>query len=155
MGAIANTIHTLASAVADDGTFTVAYPTGFNQAALLGTTNGQMIVGNDVSWSQADPGFSASFGSSNITITNLTGGTLAAGAVLTFSFGVNTQGGSYNPAMRTAGPVALTAATGTASDTIADVGSSFNQTTLNNNLKSLADKLNAVIALLDTAGVTR
>lgn len=44
--------------------------------------------------------------------------------------------------------VALTAATGTPSDTIADVGGAFNQTTLNNNFKSLADKVNAVIALL-------
>lgn len=41
---------------------------------------------------------------------------------------------------------ALTAATGTASNTIADVGSSFSQTTLNNNIKSLAAKINEVIA---------
>lgn len=42
----------------------------------------------------------------------------------------------------------LTAATGTASTTIADVGAAFNQTTLNNNFKSLADRVNALAALL-------
>lgn len=42
----------------------------------------------------------------------------------------------------------LTAATGTASDTIADVTGAFVQATLNNNFKSIADKLNAVIKLL-------
>ena len=41
----------------------------------------------------------------------------------------------------------LTAATGTPSDTIADVGGAFNQTTLNNNFKSLADKVNALLRL--------
>lgn len=44
--------------------------------------------------------------------------------------------------------VELTAATGTGSDTIADVGGSFSQTTLNNNFKSLADKVNEIIAAL-------
>lgn len=38
----------------------------------------------------------------------------------------------------------LTAATGTGSTTIADVGGSFSQTTLNNNFKSLADAVNAI-----------
>lgn len=42
----------------------------------------------------------------------------------------------------------LTAATGTGSDTIADVGAAFSQITLNNNFKSLADKVNAILRLL-------
>lgn len=46
---------------------------------------------------------------------------------------------------------ALTAATGTASNTIADVTSSFDQTTLNNNIKSLAAKINEVIAVQRSA----
>jgi hypothetical protein len=45
--------------------------------------------------------------------------------------------------------VALTAATGTASNTIGDVGGSFNQTTLNNNFKSLAAKVNELITLIN------
>jgi hypothetical protein len=154
MGAIASTTHTLTSAVADDATFTLAYPTGTTQATLLGTTGGQMVRDNDMSYAQGSSGFTASFGASNITVTNTTGASLPAGAVLIFSFGSNTNSGSYMPAIKRPGPAALTAATGTASDTIADVGASFNQTTLNNNMKSLADKLNAVIAALDNASIT-
>jgi hypothetical protein len=45
--------------------------------------------------------------------------------------------------------VALTAATGTASNTISDVGAAFNQTTLNNNFKSLAEKVNELITLVN------
>jgi hypothetical protein len=45
--------------------------------------------------------------------------------------------------------VVLTAATGTASNTIADVGATFNQTTLNNNFKSLAAKVNELITLVN------
>lgn len=44
--------------------------------------------------------------------------------------------------------VGLTAATGTASNTIADVTGTFSQSILNNNFKSIADKLNDVIKLL-------
>lgn len=53
-----------------------------------------------------------------------------------------------------AGITDLAAATGAASDTIADVGAAFNQTTLNNNFKSLATKLNAVIAALEAQKIT-
>lgn len=45
--------------------------------------------------------------------------------------------------------VALTAATGTASNTIADVGATFSQTTLNNNFKSLASKVNELVTLIN------
>ena len=45
--------------------------------------------------------------------------------------------------------VALTAATGTASNTISDVGATFSQTTLNNNFKSLAAKVNELITLIN------
>jgi len=47
----------------------------------------------------------------------------------------------------------LTAASGTADDTVADVGASFNQTTLNNNFKDLATKNNAILAALRNAGI--
>jgi hypothetical protein len=42
----------------------------------------------------------------------------------------------------------LTAATGTASDTISDVGTAFDQDTLNDNFKSIADKINEILAAL-------
>lgn len=96
MGAIANTTHTLTAAVADDATFTVAYPTGATQASLTGSTGGQMVVDNDAEYAQGASGFTASFGASNITVTNTTGAALPAGSELIFSFGENTINGSYN-----------------------------------------------------------
>lgn len=150
MGAQAYKTHQMAADVTNGNTFTTAYPTGFTQAMLLGSTGGQLVSTQD-KYPQAASGagtFAVSFGSSNITITNNTGKTLVAGEVIRLSFGKTDRKGSYNPALAAGAPTSLTAATGTASDAIADVGASFSQTTLNNNFKSLSDKLNAVIALL-------
>lgn len=47
----------------------------------------------------------------------------------------------------------LTAASGTADNTIADVGATFNQATLNNNFQDLATKLNALLAECRKAGI--
>ena len=156
MGALTVTKLTLASAVNNNGTFTVSYPAGMTQARLIGATGGRMIVDNDVAYAQGAGGFTAVFGASNITVTNTTGLTLAAGSAILISFGQDTRAGSgvYNPPVMQAGPVALTAATGTASDTIADVTGTFSQSILNNNFKSLSEKLNAVIAALENAGLT-
>lgn len=96
MGAIANARTTLTTAVADDGTFTLAYPSGATRAALFGSTGGRMVVNGDISYAQADPGFSVSFGESLITVTNLTGASLAAGSTIDLSFGVYPRNGSYN-----------------------------------------------------------
>jgi hypothetical protein len=79
----------LASTVADDGTFTVSYPSGTSQlsfnAGLAGTDHVMIVNGND-KWTAGDPGFSVSFGASDITITNLTGASLAAGSEITLQF---------------------------------------------------------------------
>lgn len=53
---------------------------------------------------------------------------------------------SSQPAMQAI--VALTAASGTTGNTVVDVGAAFNQATLNNNFRVLADKMNAVLAQL-------
>jgi hypothetical protein len=153
MGAIAVTQVTLATSVADDATFTVAYPAGSNQAALLASTGGRMVVNGDAAFAQGASGFTAAFGSSNITVTNTTGAALAAGSVIGISFGDNTQQGRFETGARVRGVTALTAATGTASDTIADVTGTFSQTVLNNNFKSQADKINELRAALVTAGI--
>lgn len=47
----------------------------------------------------------------------------------------------------------LTHSVGTADDTVADVGGSFNQTTLNNDLRDLSAKINAILVALRDAGV--
>lgn len=49
--------------------------------------------------------------------------------------------------------VSLTAGSGTADNTVADVGGAFNQTTLNNNFADLAAKINAILAALRDANI--
>lgn len=150
MGALAYTPYTMAADVANGATFTVPYPSGFNQASLNGSAGG-MLVANQDRFPQAASGAGTvafSFGASNITVTNNTGRTLTQGTIVRLSFGKTDRAGSYNPAIAGVAPTALTAATGTASDTIADVGASFTQATLNNNFKSLSDKVNALIAIV-------
>lgn len=153
MGAIAVTQVTLASSVANNATFAVTYPAGITQAMLLGSVGGKMVVNGDAVFNQAAGGFSVTFGASTATVTNLTGAALAAGAVIDISFGDNTIRGNFETGARVRGVTALTAATGTASDTIADVTGTFSQTVLNNNLKSLAEKINELRAALVSAGV--
>lgn len=47
----------------------------------------------------------------------------------------------------------LTEGPGTANGTVADVGASFNQTTLNDNFKDLSTKLNALLTECRKAGI--
>lgn len=47
----------------------------------------------------------------------------------------------------------LTAASGTADNTVADVGAAFSQATLNNNFADLAAKVNAILVELRKAGI--
>lgn len=48
---------------------------------------------------------------------------------------------------------ALSMSVGTGSDTVADVGASFNQTTLNNNFRDLVDKVNSIRSVLVAYGL--
>lgn len=95
MGALANKTHTLASAVADDATFTTAYPSGQTQASLRGSTGGQITVDGDT-YSQGSSGVEFLFGASNITVTNRSGVTWASGEEVILSFGRTDRNGSYN-----------------------------------------------------------
>lgn len=154
MGAITVTQVTLASAVNNAATFTVNYPAGITQAMLLGSTKGRMVVNGDAVYAQGgSPGFTATFGASSATVTQNTGATLPIGTVIDISFGDTTQAGRFESGVRVRGVTALTAATGTASDTISDVGGAFAQATLNDNFKSLADKVNELRSALVTAGL--
>lgn len=47
----------------------------------------------------------------------------------------------------------LSVSVGTGDGTVADVGGAFSQTTLNNNFRDLADKINAILAVLRSAGL--
>jgi hypothetical protein len=74
---------TLASQVADDGTLVVAYPTGTSQLSFnagLAGTDSYIILNNNDKYSLGDPGISVTYGASDITITNLSGGAWASGS---------------------------------------------------------------------------
>lgn len=77
----------LAAAVANSATFDVGYPSGTSQASyqngLAGTANVMIVNDNDRYGASQ---FSASFGASTITVTNSTGGTLAAGSRVSLMF---------------------------------------------------------------------
>lgn len=79
----------LASAVADDGTVAVGYPSGYTQANFntgLNDTGSFVIVNGNDKWPAADPGIAISYDASEITITNQTGAAWAAGTKLLFQF---------------------------------------------------------------------
>lgn len=94
-GGVSTTV--LASAVADDGTFTIGYPTGFTQGSFTAGLSdygvSQIILNDNDVWLEgdaptADPkrGFEFSFGASSVTVTNRTGTTLAAGTEVSIFF---------------------------------------------------------------------
>lgn len=74
---------TLGTAVADDGTVTVDYPSGSSQltfnAGNYKEGAGNVMLNDNDKLSDADPGVSFTFGASNITLTNLSGASWAAG----------------------------------------------------------------------------
>lgn len=79
----------LAAAVANNGTFTVPYPTNFSQGSFsngLAMSNGVMVVNGNDKYAQGASGFTVSYGASLITVTNTTGLTLAAGASILLNF---------------------------------------------------------------------
>lgn len=100
MSSLGVVTHILASAVADDGTVAIAYPTGQTFLTLAGSTGGDLTVNDGAygAWEQADPGFEVTtLGASTITITNRSGLTWPAGATIRVSFGTEPRVGSYNP----------------------------------------------------------
>ena len=147
----------LATAVANAGTLTVAYPAGTTQASFIGAnaaanTGAAVLNGNEV-YPEAASGVRVNFtyGASDITVTNNTGITWPAGSTLRVQFG---RAGADRPGFAP-GPaiVSLTTSVGTASDTIADVGAAFNQTTLNNIMASQARKTNEILVALRSLGI--
>jgi hypothetical protein len=98
MSSLAVTTFTLATAVANNGTVAINYPTGSNAQALAGSVGGKLVLddGRLGSLNQAAGGFSAAFGATTITITNLSGYTWPAGTVVTVSFDDMPRLGSYN-----------------------------------------------------------
>ena len=99
MGSLGYTKTTLASAVANGATLTVAYPTGTDRTVLSGTVGGVAALNDNDTFPQAASGTGTvayAFGASNITVTNNSGISWPIGAVMTFSFGQTSRNGSYN-----------------------------------------------------------
>lgn len=137
----------LAAQVANAGTVTLTYPAGTNQAFFTGANaaanTGAAIVNENDVYPEAASGtrINLTYGASDITLTNNTGVAWPAGSTVRVQLG---RAGNDRPGFARAGGsvVPLTTTVGTASDTIADVGAAFNQTTLNNIVASLAAKIN-------------
>lgn len=154
--ALANQTVRLAAAVANAGTVTVPYPTGWTQAALIGSTGGFVTVNNNDVYLQQPSGVRVNFtfNSTDITITNNTGVAWAIGSDLNVSYGRSNIGGRYVPSVQFGPPiVALTAASGTTGKTIADVTATPTQTLINNNFRAVADTINEIVAKLKAAGI--
>lgn len=113
MGAIANTTATLASAVADDATFTLSYPSGATRATLRDSSGGSIAIGANDVWDEGASGVEFTYNAGDITVTNRSGVTWAAGSDVVVSFGQTDRNGSYNVSIGTA---ANQAAPGTASE---------------------------------------
>lgn len=77
-----------------------------------------------------------------------------AGYIVSDAASADTEGEIHlNPSPLAAAIVSLTdSTTGTANDTLVDVGAAFNQATLNSNFADLAAKVNAILTALRAAG---
>ncbi len=147
----------LASAVANSGTVTaIAYPAGTNQAYFSGANaaaDGVVILDDNEVLTQAASKIGITYGGSDITLTNSSGKTWAAGTRVRLQLG---RAGVDAPFLRPA--AAITPLTdnsgGTASATLADVPASYTEATLANQIASLAAKINEIIVVLQSKGVT-
>jgi hypothetical protein len=156
MSSLAVTRAVLSAAVANAATVVIPYPAGTTQASLIGSTGGEVVVGGNDRYPQAASGVRVefTFGASDITITNQTGVTWPITSEVLASFGSSDFEGRYTTGIAVApATVALTVSVGTASNTIADVGASFTQATLNNNFRSVSAKINELITKLKDAGI--
>ncbi|MGF7008109.1 hypothetical protein [Aminobacter sp. BE322] len=135
---------TLGAAVASPaGTFTAAYPSGYAQANFTGinaSATAYMIVNGNDRYEEADDEFDISYGASDVTVTNKTGGTLAAGTSILLGLA---------RLVTVEELVALTDSSGgNASNTIVDVPAAYTEATLANQLASLTAKVNQIITAI-------
>lgn len=148
---------TLASAIADDGTLTIAYPSGTNQAFFTGgnaSANGQLIInGNDVYDENDSTTFGLAYGASNITFTNRLGSAIAAGSKLKIGLAYADEVYGFGGQKSAAIADLTDSSGGTASNTIAAIGASYDQAEVRNAVASLAAKVNLLIAACEKSGI--
>lgn len=139
------TTAVLASAVADDGTVDIAYPSGTNQAYFTGdnaSATGVVVVNDNEVYQEDDPGVAILYDTSVITITNQSGVSWAVGATLRIQLG---RAGNDRPGFQ---PAPAIADLGTL-----DVTATVNQTTVNTQLNAISDKVDAVLRALRGEGI--
>lgn len=146
----------LASAVADDGAITVAYPSGTNQAFFTGANasgNGALIVNNNEVYTEGDPGVEITYGGSDITVTNRSGESIPAGAELLIQLG---YAGNDRPGFQPGDAIAALTdnSGGTASTTLAAIGGSYSQAEVRNSIASLNAQIERLRIALKTNGIT-
>lgn len=81
----------LSADVANAGTVTVAYPAGTAQADFTGANaaaDGVAIVNDNDIYNEADSDIALSYGASDITLTNNSGGTWASGSTVRVQLGI-------------------------------------------------------------------
>lgn len=149
------TDFTLASAVADSGTVTFAYPAGTAQANFTGANaaaDGIAIINDNDVYTEASADVSFAYGASVITLTNDTGQTWAAGSSVRVQLG---QAGADSPGLGPAAAIdSLTDSSGgTASDTLPAISGTYSQTEVRNSVATLAAKQEEILAALRTKGI--
>jgi hypothetical protein len=148
----------LASAVADDATLVLAaYPTGTDQAFFTGgnasATATLMLDDNDKYEQATADNFDVTYGASDITITNRSGATWAAGRSYKIGLAYADQKYVFS-GQKSAAITALTDNSGgTASNTLAAITGSYVEATIENTVASLAAKINELRTAMVKAGI--
>jgi hypothetical protein len=156
MSSLAITRAVLAAQVNNAGTVVIPYPAGSTQASLITSTGGELVLNDNDRYVQAVSGVRVefTFNAGDITVTNETGVAWPIASTILVSFGSSDYEGRYTTGIAVAPAlVPLAVSVGTASNTIVDVGAAFNQTTLNNVVRSLAAKVNELVTKMKDAGI--
>ena len=148
--------QTLAAAIADAGTLTLSYPSGTNQAYF---TSGNAkaasvaIINDSDIWLQTASKIGVTFGASDITLTNSSGVSWAAGSKLVVGLAY-ADGTDKFEGQKSAAITALTDSSGgTASTTLAAISASYSQTEVRNSIATLASQIERLRAALSKANI--
>lgn len=165
----------LGAAVANSGTFAVAYPTGHVQADFISgnaSATGVVIINDNDEWLEAASQVSLSYGASTVTVTNSSGVTWPQGAKVIVGLShagsegtgpttgaavtnlAGTMTGSVDGTIADVAAVAITSAGGnTYADATVNTAVNIAVTSVNLQLKELQTKLNALLVSLRAANV--
>lgn len=157
--------YTLGTAVADDATVEIAYPSGSVQGDFTGVnaaTTAYLILNDNDRYTEAADEFDISYGASTVTITNKTGFTwpigttlaigLAAGAAATsLTTLLGSLTGTIDGTIADVAAVAISSSGGnTYADSTVNTAVNVAVTSINLQLKELQAKVNAIIDHLET-----